>query len=468
VSVAGKKSTGAAAAPQATPALRVVGTRARRIEDPALLSGRGRFVDDIRIDGTLHAAFLRSPHAHARIRAIDAAAARALPGIHAVYTARDILPALSPIRMPLGFPTKVLPDGITPFVLCPEELCYVGEALVMVVADSRHLAEDAVALVEVDYEPLPALADCREALNPAAPKVRLEATDNVLTRFTIAYGDTAGVFAKAAHVFPESLSTHRGGAHPIEGRGVLAQFDATGALTIWSSTQMSHDLKFMLADLLDLAEDRIRVIAPDVGGGFGAKFVIYPEEIAVAAAARLTGRPVKWIEDRGEHFIASIQEREQYWDVEIAADAEGKILGLRGRMVHDQGAYTPQGINCPYNASTAVTGPYKVPAYSLDVFVAQTNKVPTIPVRGAGYPEAAFVIERLMDRVALELGIDRAEVRLRNLVPAADMPYEKPLKIRAGVPVILDSGDYPACQKKVLDTIDYGGFRARQSAARSR
>ena len=467
MSVAGKNRTDAAAAPQGAPALRVVGTRARRIEDPALLSGRGRFVDDIRIDGTLHAAFLRSPHAHARILAIDAAAARALPGIHAVYTARDILPALSRIRMPLGFPTKVLPDGITPFVLCPEELCYVGEALVMVVADSRHLAEDAVALVEVDYEPLPALADCREALNPAAPKVRLEATDNVLTRFTIAYGDTAGVFAKAAHVFPESLSTHRGGAHPIEGRGVLAQFDATGALSIWSSTQMSHDLKFMLADLLDLPEDRIRVIAPDVGGGFGAKFVIYPEEIAVAAAARLTGRPVKWIEDRGEHFIASIQEREQYWDVEIAADAQGKILGLRGRMVHDQGAYTPQGINCPYNAATAVTGPYKVPAYSLDVFVAQTNKVPTIPVRGAGYPEAAFVIERLMDRVALELGIDRAEVRLRNLVPAADMPYEKPLKIRAGVPVILDSGDYPACQKKVLDTIDYAGFRARQSAARA-
>jgi carbon-monoxide dehydrogenase large subunit len=321
-------------------------------------------------------------------------------------------------------------------------------------------------LIAVDYEDLPVLADCREALNPAAPKVRLEAADNVLTRFTIAYGDTAGVFARAAHVFSESLSTHRGGAHPIEGRGAVAQFDQTGALTIWSSTQMSHDLKFMLADMLDLAEDRIRVIAPDVGGGFGAKFVIYPEEIAVAAAARLTGRPVKWIEDRGEHFIASIQEREQYWDVEIAADAGGKILGLRGRMIHDQGAYTPQGINCPYNASTAVTGPYKVPAYSLDVFVAQTNKVPTIPVRGAGYPEAAFVIERMVDRIALELGIDRAEVRLRNLVPAAEMPYEKPLKIRAGVPVILDSGDYPACQKKVLDAIDYAGFRARQAAAR--
>ncbi len=448
------------------PSLRVVGTRARRVEDPALLSGRGRFVDDIHIDGTLQAAFLRSPHAHARIRSIDTTAARALPGVHAVYVARDLKPALSGLRMPLGFPTKALPDGITPFVLCPEEVCYVGEALAMVVADSRHLAEDAVALIEVDYDPLPAIADCRKALDPQSPKVRLEAADNVLTRFTMAYGDAAGVFSKAVHVFTESLTTHRGGAHPIEGRGAVAQFDQTGALTIWSSTQMSHDLKFMLAGMLDLAEDRIRVIAPDVGGGFGAKFVIYPEEIAVAAAARMTGKPVKWIEDRTEHFIASIQEREQHWDMQIAADADGLILGLRGRMVHDQGAYTPQGINCPYNASTAVTGPYKIPAYSLDVFVAQTNKVPTIPVRGAGYPEAAFVIERLVDRVALELGIDRAEVRLRNLVPAADMPYEKPLKIRAGVPVILDSGDYPLCQKKVLDQIDYAGFRVRQAEAR--
>ncbi len=445
---------------------RIVGSRARRIEDPALLAGRGRFIDDVRVDGVLHAAFVRSPHAHARIRSIDAAAARALPGIRAVYTARDILPALSRLRMPLGFPTQALPEGITPFVLCPEEVCYVGEALAMVIADSRHLAEDAAALVGVDYEALPAIADCRDALDPAAPRVRLEAPDNVLTRFTIAYGDAPGAFAGAAHVFSESLSTHRGGAHPIEGRGALAQFDSAGALTVWSSTQMSHDLKFMLADMLDLAEDLIRVIAPDVGGGFGCKFMVYPEELAVAAAARLSARPVKWIEDRAEHFVSAIQEREQYWDMQIAVDAEGHILGLRGRLVHDQGAYTPQGINCPYNSATSTTGPYKVPAYALEVFVAQTNKVPAIPVRGAGYPEAAFVIERLMDRVARELGLDRALVRLRNLVPAEEMPYEKPLRNRAGAPLILDSGDYPACQRKVLEAIDYAGFPARQAEAR--
>ena len=195
--------------PAVAPAPRIVGTRARRIEDPALLSGRGRFVDDVRVESVLHAAFVRSPHAHARIRSIDAAAARALPGVHAVLAAKDILPALDRLRMPLGFPTKALPDGITPFVLCPEEVCYVGEALVMVLADSRHLAEDAVALVEVDYEPLPVISDCRDALDPAGPKVRLESPDNVLTRFTITYGDATGIFARAAHVYSESLTTRR-------------------------------------------------------------------------------------------------------------------------------------------------------------------------------------------------------------------------------------------------------------------
>jgi carbon-monoxide dehydrogenase large subunit len=445
---------------------RVIGQRVKRIEDPALLRGQGRFVDDIPLEGLLHAAFVRSPHAHARILSIDADAARALPGV-TVFTPQDMEKGLTRLRMPLGFPVKGLPPDITPFVLSPREVAFVGEAVVMVVAPSRYLAEDAAAAVQVDYEPLPALVDCREALNPAAPKVRGDAISNVLTDFRVGYGDCNQAFAGAAHVFAESLHQHRGGAHPIEGRGVLARFDAaTQALTVWSSTQMAHDLYFMLADMLGMPENQVRVIAPDVGGGFGAKFLVYPEEIAVAAAARMIGRPVKWIEDRIEHFISAIQERDQYWDVEIAVDAEARILGIRGRLIHDQGAYTPQGINCPYNAATGVTGPYMVPAYSLEAFVAQTNKVPTIPVRGAGYPEAAFVMERLMDRVAHELRMDRAEVRRRNLVPTDKMPYEKPLKNRAGAALVLDSGDYHAAQEQVLAAIDYAGFPARQEAAR--
>ena len=444
--------------------MRVVGTRAKRIEDPRLLSGRGRFAADIDLPGMLHAAFVRSPHAHALIRSIDAAAARQ---IATVFTATELEQAGVRLRMPLGFPSATLPENITPFVLTRSEVCFVGEAVPMVVADSRYLAEDAVAAVEVDYEPLPAVASLESALAPGAPKVRREALSNVLTQFRIAYGDAAGAFAHAAHIFRERLEQHRGAAHPIEGRGIVARYEpGEEHLTVWSSTQMSHDLWMTLAQLLGMPEDRIRVAAPDVGGGFGAKFLVYPEEIAVAAAARILERPVKWIEDRMEHFLSAIQERDQVWDVEIAVDREAKILGVRGRLVHDQGAYTPQGINCSYNSATSVTGPYIVPAYDLDVVVAQTNKVPTIPVRGAGYPQACFTMERLMDRVARELGLDRAEVRRRNLVPAANMPYEKPLKNRAGAPLVLDSGDYAGCQEKVLAAIDYAGFAQRQAAAR--
>jgi aerobic carbon-monoxide dehydrogenase large subunit len=446
---------------------RHVGQRVRRIEDPALLRGAGRFVGDIDLPGTLHAAFVRSPHAHALVKHIDMTSAVAMPGVVAILTARDIARGLTRLRMPLGFPTSALPADITPFVLTPEEVCYVGEAVALVLATSRYTAEDGVGAVFVDYEPLPVLADCRDALRSDAPKVRREAADNVLCRFQVAYGDCASAFANAPHVFSERLHQHRGGAHPIEGRGIVAAFDAQDeTLSVWSSTQMSHELQFTLAEMLGMPEQRIRVVAPDVGGGFGAKFLVYPEEVAIAAASRLQRRPVKWIEDRGEHFVSAIQERDQYWDVEIAVDDEAMVIGVRGRMIHDQGAYTPQGINCPYNAATAVTGPYVVPHYDLDVFVAQTNKVFTIPVRGAGYPEGTFVMERLLDRVARELGLDRAVVRARNLVPAEKMPYVKPLRNRAGHPITLDSGNYLACQTAVLEAIDYAGFGERKRRAR--
>ncbi|HYY60953.1 MAG TPA: xanthine dehydrogenase family protein molybdopterin-binding subunit, partial [Burkholderiales bacterium] len=448
--------------------MRIIGERTRRIEDPRLLRGAGRFAADIQLPGMLHAAFVRSPHAHALIRTIEVRAAREMPGVAAVLTAKELEAAGVRLRMPLGFPSSTLPENITPYVLTPSEVCFVGEAVAMVVADSRYIAEDAVGAIEVDYEPLAVVADLEAALAPGAPKVRREAPSNVLTQFKVAYGDISDAFAGAAHVFRERLAQHRGAAHPIEGRGTVARYEAGDErLTVWSSTQMPHDLWMTLAALLGMADDRIRVSAPDIGGGFGAKFLVYPEEIAVAAASRILGRPVKWIEDRLEHFVSAIQERDQAWDVEIAVDHDAKIRGVRGRLVHDQGAYTPQGINCAYNSATSVTGPYIVPAYALDVLVVQTNKVPTIPVRGAGYPQACFTMERLMDRVAHELQLDRAEVRRRNLVPTAKMPYEKPLKNRAGAPIVLDSGDYAGCQQKVLAAIGYSGFAARRSAARA-
>ena len=447
--------------------MRYFGERLKRVEDPPLLRGAARFVDDIPMPDVLHAAFIRSPHPHAAINAIDATSARGVDGVHAVYTQAEFTPHLTQDRLPLGFRDKRLPDDVTQCVLAGDEVCYVGEAVAVVVADSRYIAEDAAALIDIDYEILGSVSDCRAAIAPGAPRARGRDGTNALLEFVQEYGDADMAFARAPHVFKTGLLQHRGGAHPMEGRGALARFDvAEEKLTLWSSTQMSHEVRSSLVVMLALDESRLRVVAPEVGGGFGSKYLMYAEEVVVCLAARLTGRPVKWIEDRREHFLASIQERDQYWDVEIATDDDGVILAVRGEMIHDQGAYTPQGINLPYNASTAVPGPYIVPHYRLKVTVAETNRVPAMPVRGAGYPEGCFTMERLLDRAAIGLGIDRAEIRRRNLVPPEKIPYESPLKTRAGSPVICDSGDFPLCQKMALEKLDYAGFGARRDAAR--
>lgn len=448
----------------ATP--RIVGSRARRIEDPALLRGAGQYVDDVQLPGMLHAAFVRSSHAHAHIRGIDATAARAMPGVAAIHTAATIQLQLTSLRLPIAFPEGQLPDDVMPYVLAPNEALYVGEALAMVIADSRHAAEDAADAVIVDYESLPAVVDARSVIDPATPKSRLETDSNQYKSLKFGYGDVKAAFAGAAHVFEEALHAHRGLANSIEGRGVVANFEGTtGAMTVWSSTQMSHELAHTVAHMLNLPDDRVRVIAPEVGGGFGAKYLVYPEEIAVAAAARALSRPVKWIEDRREHFISAIHERDEFWSMQIAVDRDARVLGIRGRLIHDQGGYAPHSYNVPYNAATTLMGSYVIPTYDLDVVLALTNKPPVIPVRGAGYPQSNFVIERLMDRVARELGLDRAEVRKRNLIPASAMPYETPLKNRAGVAIVYDSGDYLGAQEEALAHADYASFPARQKAA---
>jgi carbon-monoxide dehydrogenase large subunit len=444
----------------------VIGKSIGRIEDRPLLTGAGRFVGDLRVPGMLEAAFVRSPHPHARIAGIDARAARAHPQVHAVLTLADLSPFLSQERLPLGFRTDELPPDITPFVLARDEVAFVGEAVAVVIAQTRYSAEDAAALVDVDYEPLPAVSDCRAALAPGAPCAHLARPGNLLIELKQSYGDVAGAFAGAPHRASVHLKQHRGGAHSIEGRGALAAYDANeDRLTLWTSTQLAHEVRAFLMQLLNLDENGLRVVAPDVGGGFGAKFLMYPEEVTLAVACLMLRRPIKWVEDRREHFLAAVQERDQYWDLEVAFDDEGALLGVRGTMIHDQGAYTPQGINLPYNASTGLPGPYILPAYRLDVRVAETNKVATMPVRGAGYPEAAFAMERLLDRIADELCLDRAQVRRRNLVPAEKMPYVTPLKTRAGSPIALDSGDFPACQRMALEAIDHAGFPARQQRA---
>lgn len=447
---------------------RVIGERVGRLEDQALLTGKAQFIDDIEMPGMLEAAFVRSPHPHALIRNIDPAKALELPGVHAVYSHADLAAVLTGNSIPQDKGGVEFPDTTWPVVLPQDEVCFVGEIVAMVVAESRYIAEDAIALVEIDYEPLPAAADCRDAAASGAPKAHHQAKDNIVTEFRTDYGDCTSAFAKADHVFAISLKQHRGAAHSIEGRGTVARYSAVGdELTVWASVQTPHKLRNGLMELFGVDESGVRVIVPDVGGAFGGKNVIYQEDIMVAVAARLMERPIKWIEDRREHFLAAVQERDQYWDLEIAVDREGLVLGIRGKIIHDQGAYTLLGLHTPHNCSIGVPGPYVVLNYQIDVVVVETNKVGCVPIRGAGYPEAAFAMERLLDEVARGLDLDRAEVRRRNLIPADQMPYQHPMKTREGTPTIYDSGDFPLCQAKALETADYDGFAERQARARA-
>ena len=445
----------------------VIGSSVPRLEDAALLTGQGRYVDDIRLPGMLHAAFVRSPHAHAAIRGIDKSGALALAGVRSVLTLEDLRPWLRNERLVVGLPSPSYRQERNRPALAGAEAVHVGEPVAIVIADDRYLAEDAVARVAVDYEPLPAVADCRAALAPGAPPVHSDAPHNLLAEFAMGYGDVDGAFTAAPHVFRESLWLHRGGGHSIECRGTVAVHDPLeDKLTLWSSTQMPHALLRVLVDMLGRDESRLRVVSPDLGGGFGPKLVTYSEDVVTCLAALVTGRPVKWIEDRREHFISATQERDQYWEVEIAVDADARILGVRGSFIHDHGAYTARGVNLGTNSAETVTLPYEVPAYRMSVRLALTNKVPVTPVRGAGHPQGTFAMERLLDRVARELALDRAEVRRRNLIPAARMPYTKQLKTRGGMQVVLDSGDYPRCQAQACERAGWDGFRARQEAAR--
>jgi len=444
------------------------GASVKRKEDPLLLTGRGRYVDDIALPGMLHAAVLRSPHAHALIRGIDKRAALALPGVRAVFTFADLPPSMQWQTVPLLVPSPAIKQPRMPYCLAKDETCFVGEPVAVVVAQSRYLAEDAAALVDVDYEPLPAVADCVAALTNGAAVAHRGAPSNLAAVIPINVGDTDAAFGQAAHVFREKLFQHRGGPFFMECRGMIAVPDPLAEqLTIYVSSQGPHRHKRVLLDLLDWADHQLRIVTPDVGGGFGPKGSFYAEYGALAAAALALRAPVKWIEDRRENFLATQQERDQHWDMQIAVDRAARILGVRGTLVHEAGAYMPWGVVLPWIAATSVPGPYVIPSFHLDVRIAFTNKVPTSPVRGAGRPQAAVVMERLMDRVAHEMRLDRAEVRRRNFIVPAQMPYRVGIIFRDGRPVTYDSGDYPTCQQKALEAAEYQDFPARQAQARA-
>jgi carbon-monoxide dehydrogenase large subunit len=442
----------------------LIGSRVTRLEDEPLLRGRGRFVDDIAVAGMRHAAFVRSPHPHALVKRIDKAAALALPGVRAVLTLDDLAKIMVERRMNRHSNSGMPLDRAWPFALADGEVSYVGEPVALVVADNRHVAEDAAALVAADYEPLPFVADVRRAASE--PPVRRELNSNVVTTYKVAFGDADAAFKQAAHVFKQELWQHRGAAHSIEARGTLVEVrQADGGITVHASTQKAHDLAQTLTSLMDF-DQTLRVAAPDIGGGFGAKLCVYSEDVALVAAAKLLGRSLKWTEDRREYFTNAVHERDQYWTLEVAVDGEGKALGIRGKLLHDTGAFTLQDPNIPYNSASTMSGPYAVPALSIEVTIAMTNKTPVSSVRGAGYPQAAFAMERLLDLVARELKLDRAEVRRRNLIPKEKMPYKKPLKARSGMTIEYDSGDYPACQADALKAAGWSDFRERQARAR--
>jgi aerobic carbon-monoxide dehydrogenase large subunit len=452
---------------QSQPPAGFFGRSVLRVEDHKLLRGGGRFVDDIALPGVLHAAFVRSPVAHGKIRHIDTTAARAVEGVQAVLTYADLRPVMTGDRIPLALPSAAIRFDVDPVWLADREVCHVGEPVAMVVAASRRLAEDAARLVALDIEPLTAIVDPFTAVAPGAPRVRLDCPDNLVARTAIDYGDVDKVFAGAAHRVAERFHLHKGGGHSIEPRGVMAKFDAAeGALTMWDGTQMPHRAKAVLVAALGLAEHQVRVIAPDVGGGFGPKAVFHPEELAVPAAAMLIGQPVKWIEDRAENFVAAAAERNQVWDVEAAFAADGRLLGIRGRLYHDHGATTPYGAALPYNAATNLIGPYVLPAYRIEILSCMTNMPPGTPTRGAGRPQGTYVMERLLDRGAALCGLARDEIRRRNLIPAEKMPYPTPVVQRDGSAMVYDSGDYPECQRRALMAARWADFPARREAAR--
>jgi aerobic carbon-monoxide dehydrogenase large subunit len=401
---------------------RTFGARVERNIDPKLLRGEGAFVDDIPLTDTLHAAFLRSPVARARIKKIDVSAARNYPGVAAVYTCDDI--GTLDIAMPLLIPHPSMKNPKTQRPLARGDVYYVGQTIAMVVAVDRYTAEDAAELIEVDYERLPVEMGLKEALEDGAPLVHGDVPSNLAAHFVQTSGDPEAAFARAEHFTRIEVQVDRSTAAPMECRAVAARWDAvSGELTVWDGTQAPISVRGGLASIFQLDEDKVRVIAPDVGGGFGQKVhLFYPDELLVPMAAMQLGRPVKYIEDRRENFIGSSQERTQIHRIELAALKSGEVIGLRDSFLHDTGAFIPYGIAVAQVASTSIAGPYRIPNIWVEFKAVHTPTVQVTPYRGCGRPHACFAIERAMDQLAEELNIDRVEIRCHNFIGGEGIP----------------------------------------------
>ncbi len=448
---------------------RQFGEPVQRNADPALLKGEGAFIDDISLPGALHAAFVRSQHARARIRSIDTSAAEALPDVVAVYTA-DTIGDLD-VELPLLIPHPcIVAGGKTQRPLARDDVFYAGQCIAMVVAVDRYTAEDACAAIEVEYEPLPVELDLEKAIADGAPLVHDDIPNNVAAHFIQGSGDADAAFAEAEHTTTVRVRSERSTAAPMECRAVAARWDGvTGELTVWDSTQATISVRGGLASLFGIDEDRIRVIAPNVGGGFGQKIMMFhADEILVPHAAMQLDRPVKYIEDRVENFVGASQERAQIHEISLAANKDGTVLALRDSFIHDTGAFIPYGIAVAQVASTSIAGPYRIPDIWVEMTLVYTPCVQVTPYRGCGRPQACFAIERALDQLADELGIDRIEIRRRNFIGPGEFPYVRDgLLFADGLAVNYDSGEYEKALDLITGTIDLAAFREEQEAARA-
>jgi len=433
-----------------------------RREDPRLLTGQGSFVDDRRIAGLLHVALRRSDHARARVTAIDIGDAADMPGVIGVFTAEDLDGLVNPIRA-----TSRMRDYQSTLlaVLARDQVHYVGEPVVAVVAESRYLAEDAAEQTVIDYEPLPVATDPEAAAGADAPRLHDDLTSNILVERTFTRDDVDAALREAAVTVGGRFRFRRKSPVAMENRSYLAEVDpGRDTLTLYSSTQVPGIIRDALVEIFDLPGSRLRVVAPDVGGGFGGKASLYVEEVLVCALARHLGRPVKWTSDRQEDLISTSQAFDEIVDAELGVDAEGRIVGLRAEVIGDVGAYSiypwTAGLE-PVQVVSFLPGPYRVPAYRGHVRAVCTPKAPSGPYRGVGRPISTFVMERLIDMAARRLALDAREMRRRNLVTADELPY------KAASGIVWDRTDFIACLDGACSAIDYDGLRHEQEAARA-
>ncbi len=435
-----------------------IGQRVKRKEDPRFLRGEGNYVDDIQLHGMAHAALLRSPHAHARIRAVNTREALRIPGVLSVITFQDISHMAKPIPMRLEVHPSFVP--YLQYPLAKETVRYVGEPVAVVVADSRYVAEDGLECIQTDYEPLPAVVNTRSAVKADAVRVHEQTAGNLAGCGVVDLGDVEGAFRRAELSFSEQFTIQRHTGMPMETRGLIAEYNrGTKVLTVWGPTKVPYFNRSVLATFLGLPEHGIHFIEPDVGGGFGVRGEFYPEDFLIPFLALRLGRPVKWIEDRREHFLATNHSREQRWEVEVAAGKEGDLQAVKARIWNDMGAYIrTHSATVPALSATIFPGPYRLANYWCEWNAVITNKTPIGTYRAPGRYECNFVRERLMDLISSRLGLDPAAVRFRNFIQPQEMPYSVGTSVLE-TPIIYDSGDYPRLMRKAVELSGYDRFK---------